>query len=218
MKIHKEGYLISLISLKVAVILALIVHFYINFNPYFSALLYASIATFLFLSIRFFRIPNRDIIIDENAIYSPADGKVVVIEETMENEYFKDMRKQISIFMSPLNVHVNYAPISGKIVYKKYNPGRFLVAWLPKSSTLNESHSIVISNPKGDILVKQIAGAVARRIVCNATENQEITQGDEFGLIKYGSRLDVYLPLDAQVEVELEQKVKTKKTVIARFE
>ena len=172
---------------------------------------------FLGFIVRFFRNPNRTIQIDDNVVYAPADGTVVVIEDMIEKEYFKGKRKQISIFMSPLNVHINYAPVSGKIVYKKYNPGRFLVAWLPKSSTLNESHSIVINGNHGEVMVKQIAGAVARRIVCNASENAQINQGDEFGIIKFGSRVDVYLPVDAKIEAELDQKVTAKKTVIARF-
>ncbi len=217
MKIHKEGFPTIIVVTIFIIVIYVLVNIVFPVQTIYHIILYVLSILFLGFILRFFRNPNREIIIDSEAIYAPADGTVVVIEDMLENEYFKGKRKQISIFMSPLNVHINYAPISGKLIYKKYNPGRFLVAWLPKSSQLNESHSIVIKGKHGEILVKQIAGAVARRIVCKACENEHINQGEEFGMIKFGSRVDLYLPIDIKVEAELEQKVKAKKTVIARF-
>ncbi len=220
MKIHKEGYrVIAVIFLVLALIL-------IAINVLFCAqtlihyALYVVAAIFYFLVVRFFRVPNRTIDSDENAIFSPADGEIVVIEEVMEPEYLKDNRRQISIFMSPLNVHVNYFPISGLLKYKKYHPGKFLVAWHPKSSTLNERSTMVVehsSNGKS-ILFRQIAGFVARRIVPSVELNHQAIQGDEFGMIKFGSRVDVFVPLDAKINVEIGQKVTAKKTIIAYFE
>lgn len=217
MRIHKEGYpTIIVISIFVSVI-AILLNLLHAEQTIYHAIIYLSLILFLGFIIRFFRNPKREIQTDHNVIYAPADGTVVVIEDMVEIEYFKGKRKQVSIFMSPFNVHINYAPITGNIVYKKYNPGRFLVAWLPKSSTLNESHSIVINGEHGEVMVKQIAGAVARRIVCSANENEQIDQGNEFGIIKFGSRVDLYLPVDIQIDVALDQKVIAKKTVIARF-
>jgi phosphatidylserine decarboxylase len=170
------------------------------------------------LIIWFFRVPKRIITNDENLIYAPADGKIVTIEKTTENEYFKDKRIQISIFMSPLNVHVNYYPISGTIDYLKYHEGKYLVAWHPKSSTENERSTIVIKNDKNErVLVKQIAGAVARRISTNASEGTRVMQGEELGFIRFGSRVDVILPCDIIVLATINQQVRGKKTVIARF-
>ena len=148
------------------------------------------------------------------------EQKEIFIEEVEEPEFFKDKRRQISIFMSPLNVHINYYPISGSLIYKKYHPGKFLVAWHPKSSTLNERNTLVVnhSNNGKAILFRQIAGFVARRIVSKVKENESAIQGDEFGMIKFGSRVDIFIPLDAKVNVTLEQKVTAKKTVIAYFE
>lgn len=217
MRIHKEGYpTIIVISIFVSVS-AILINLFFPIQSIFHVLAYVLLLLFWGFIVRFFRNPNRIIQIDTDAVYAPADGTIVVIEDMVEVEYFKGKRKQISIFMSPLNVHINYAPISGRVVYKKYNPGRFLVAWLPKSSTLNESHSIVINGEHGEVMIKQIAGAVARRIVCNTSENAQINQGEEFGLIKFGSRVDVYLPIDIKINVELDQEVTAKKTVIARF-
>jgi phosphatidylserine decarboxylase len=149
-------------------------------------------------------------------VLSPADGKIVAIEEVFEPEYFKEKRIQVSVFMSPNNVHVNWAPISGTVRFMKYHPGKYLVAWHPKSSTDNERTSIVIENHSGvEILLRQIAGALARRIVCYAREGNSIRQGDEFGFIKFGSRVDIFLPLNAEIEVSIGQKVSGKQTVIA---
>ena len=176
----------------------------------------ATLFVFLFL-ISFFRIPARTLTLHENQIICPADGKVVVIEEVTEVEYFKDKRIQVSIFMSPANVHVNRNPISGEIVYNTYHKGKYLVAWHPKSSTENERWSVVTKNPKGEILYKQIAGALAKRI-CNYTKvGQQVNQGDEYGFIKFGSRVDVLLPLDAKIEVSINQVVKGGVTVLATW-
>lgn len=167
---------------------------------------------------QFFRNPKRLIAIaDDGTIYAPCDGKVVVIEETMEPEYFKDRRIQLSIFMSPLNVHVNRNPIGGVVKYFKYHPGLYLVAWHPKSSTENERTTVVISNKKTEVLFRQIAGAVARRIKWYINEGDAVKQGDDMGFIKFGSRVDVFLPLGSKIEVEMEQVVKGNKTVLARI-
>ena len=170
----------------------------------------------LFL-ISFFRIPARTLTINDNAIIAPADGKVVVIEEVFEPEYFEDKRLQVSVFMSPANVHVNRAPIAGEVKYSKYHDGKYLVAWHPKSSTENERTSIVIDNGSVDVLVRQIAGKVARRIVYYLEEGDSIEQGADFGFIKFGSRVDMFLPLDTKINVQLGQKVKGGITVIGEL-
>ncbi len=155
---------------------------------------------------------------DDNLIYSPADGKIVAIEETREQEYFGDNRIQISVFMSPLNVHVNYYPISGTIDYLKYHKGKYLVAWHPKSSTANERATVVIRNKKNvSVMVRQIAGAVARRILTNAAQGDSVRQGEELGFISFGSRVDILLPPGTKILTSLNARVKGKKTVIARF-
>lgn len=163
----------------------------------------------------FFRIPNRTPN-RGNHVLCPADGKVVVIEKTFEKEYFKDERIQISIFMSPLNVHAQYYPVEGEVSYKAYHPGKYLVAWHPKSSEENERSTVVVKNEKGqEILFRQIAGAVARRIVCYSKEGDKAEQGEEMGFIKFGSRVDVFLPLDAEIKVNLEQAVQGRLDVLA---
>lgn len=171
---------------------------------------------FLFILL-FFRIPKRPLTSSENKIVAPADGKVVVIEQINDAEFFHDTRIQLSIFMSPVNVHVNRVPIDGTVVYTHYHKGKYLVAWHPKSSSLNERHSIVLENEKGKILVKQIAGAMAKRICNYAVPGKIFKQGEEFGFIKFGSRVDVLLPTDAKIEVQLGQVVKSGVTVIASF-
>ncbi len=167
---------------------------------------------------QFFRNPVRTIEKkDDSTVFSPCDGKVVVIEEVEETEYFKDRRIQVSIFMSPLNVHVNRNPISGTVKFFKYHPGKYLVAWHPKSSTENERTTTVIKNGRGEILFRQIAGAVARRIRWYIKEGQKVEQGDDMGFIKFGSRVDVFLPLSAKIEVKIDQVVKGNLDAIARF-
>ena len=215
MKIHKEG---RLIIVGMGIVLILLNLLFLYLAP--KAFLIAIIASLTFFSwfIHFFRHPSREIHLpDNNLVYAPADGKVVVIEETEEAEYFKDRRLQISIFMSPMNVHVNRSPISGTVNYLKYHPGRYLVAWHPKSSTENERTTVVIDNGEAEILLRQIAGAMAKRIKTYLQVGQEVEQGGEMGFIKFGSRVDVFLPLDAQVDVKIGDKVKGNKTVIARL-
>ena len=216
MKIHKEGH-------RILITLSLVLAF-INFIIFWNAPSILTVAgvisVILFLSVlQFFRNPNRDIsLVDNNIIYAPADGKVVVIEETVEKEYFGDKRLQVSIFMSPTNVHVNRNPVSGRVSYFKYHPGRYLVAWHPKSSTENERTTVVIDNGDVEILLRQIAGALAKRIKSYLEEGEEVEQGEDMGFIKFGSRVDLLLPLDAKIEVKIGQKVKGNKTIIARLE
>jgi len=168
--------------------------------------------------VQFFRIPTRLLTTGEGQVIAPADGKIVVIEETQESEYFKDRRRQVSIFMSPLNVHVNRNPVSGIVRYFKYFPGKYLVAWHPKSSTDNERTTVVIQLANGtEVLVRQIAGAVARRIIWYVKEGQSVHQGEEFGFIKFGSRVDIFLPLDAQINVKIGDLTKGGVTVLAEL-
>jgi phosphatidylserine decarboxylase len=181
-------------------------------------LLSIGVLTMAYLIIQFFRVPNRTCVYNENDIMCPADGKVVVIEEVDETEYFKDRRIQVSIFMSPLNVHANYNPISGLVKYVMYHPGLFLVAWHPKSSTDNERSTMVIEHPSGkEVLFRQIAGAVARRICYYLNVNQSVKTGDEFGFIKFGSRIDLFLPLDSKINVKIGDVVKAKHTKIGEL-
>jgi len=218
MIIHREGYkTIAITALLFGLFNLVSFTFLSDSLPWLAMVLFA-ITLFLFLfMISFFRIPNRVLTINDNQIICPADGKVVVIEEVTEVEYFKDKRIQVSIFMSPANVHVNRNPISGEVVYNQYHKGKYLVAWHPKSSTENERWSVATKNSHGEILYKQIAGALAKRI-CNYTKvGQQIKQGDEYGFIKFGSRVDVLLPLNAKINVELNQVVKGGVTVLASW-
>lgn len=172
----------------------------------------------LILILQFFRNPKRHTQLDESKIVSPVDGKVVVIEEVEETEYFKDKRLQVSIFMSPINVHVTRYPIGGKVLFSKYHPGKYLVAWHPKSSEENERTTIVVENSTiGKVLYRQIAGALARRIVNYAKEKDSVVQGEDAGFIKFGSRVDLFLPLNSSIQVELNQKVKGGESIIAAF-
>jgi phosphatidylserine decarboxylase len=172
----------------------------------------------LALVVNFFRLPSRKVGAQgPSDVLCPSDGKVVVIEEVEETEYFKDRRLQVSIFMSPLNVHAQWAPVAGRVLEARYHPGKYLVAWHPKSSTENERTTHVIQGPHGPVLFRQIAGAVARRICWYMKPGQDLKQGDEVGFIKFGSRVDVFLPLDAEVLVELNQDVTGRETVLARM-
>ncbi len=214
---HKEGYTIILTSLAISAIAIILVDKYIA-SLWISKLIMIVILILLGLILQFFRNPKRNTILNNKQIIAPVDGKVVVIEEVMENEYFKDKRKQISIFMSPLNVHVTRYPISGKVNFSKYHPGKYLVAWHPKSSTENERTTIVVENKYvGEILYRQIAGAVARRIVNYAKKDEEIIQGTDAGFIKFGSRVDIFVPLDMKITVNLDQISKGGETVIAEI-
>lgn len=187
------------------------------FQAAFWPVLVLSIVFYLII-LQFFRNPVREVqIADNKVVYAPADGRVCVIEEVYEGEYFKDKRLQVSIFMSPFNVHVNRNPVSGVVNYFRYHPGKYLVAWHPKSSTENERTTVVYDFGQGEILMRQIAGALAKRIKWYVGEGEQVEQGRDMGFIKFGSRVDLFLPLDAQVEVVMNQQVKGNKTVLARL-
>ena len=219
MRIHKEGYLVILIFGVILLLLDLGFYYLLSEYNFIYIPLIAISVIFYFLIIRFFRYPKRKIPkLDNNIIYAPADGRIVVIEDIIENEYFKDKRTQVSIFMSPLNVHVNRYSIGGIIKYFKYHQGRFLLAVNPKSSELNERTSVVIENENGiPIMLKQIAGYVARRIVSYAKEDLIVKQGEDLGFIKFGSRVDILLPLNSEIMINLDQEVKGNKTIIAKL-
>ncbi|MEI7581931.1 phosphatidylserine decarboxylase family protein [Runella sp.] len=218
MTIHKEGFdSIGLAALFVLLTNGLIRYFFPEISWLTTAWLVASII-FFFIIVQFFRKPTRVTTVNPKHVIAPCDGKVVVIEEVIESEYFKGPRRQVSIFMSPLNVHINFNPIAGIVKYFKYHPGKYLVAWHPKSSTENERTTTVIQAPSGtEVLFRQIAGALAKRIVWYVKEGQQVTQGDEMGFIKFGSRVDVYLPLDAEINVNLEEKTQGGITVLAHL-
>ncbi|MCP4884107.1 MAG: phosphatidylserine decarboxylase family protein [Flavobacteriales bacterium] len=212
---HKEGFKIILVAAFITVSGLLLIDNFIANYWLQKALMILFLVGFV-LILQFFRDPKRNTIISDNQIIAPADGKVVVIEEVVEKEYFNYKRRQISIFMSPLNVHVTRYPISGKVKYSKYHPGKYLVAWHPKSSEDNERTTIVVENKvSGEILYRQIAGAVARRIVNYAKTNQQVIQGEDAGFIKFGSRIDIFVPLDMKIEVNLNQKTRGGETILA---
>ena len=217
MKFHKEGYTSLALCILFIFVLNALVQFYF---PEVTALRwFIYILSFLLfvIIVQFFRSPNLAITTDENAVLCPADGKVVVIEEADETEYLKDRRIQLSVFMSPVNVHVNRNPVAGVVKYFKYHPGKYLVAWHPKSSTENERTTVVVENRVfGEILYRQIAGALAKRIVNYAKEGDRVIQGEDAGFIKFGSRVDLFLPLGTEVSVKLGQKAIGAKTVIAK--
>ncbi len=218
MRIHKEGFttlafvlffLLLFNAVSVYVFRSIPIIYYVN--------IVASLAFYIFM-ISFFRYPVRIPDFNDKYLFSPCDGKVVVIEETVETEYFNEPRLQVSIFMSPMNVHINWYPMSGVVKYAKYHAGKYLVAWHPKSSTDNERTTVVVENErKTQILLRQIAGAVAQRIVCYAKPDAKVKQGDEMGFIKFGSRVDIFLPLHTKINVALNQKVTGNKTIIAEI-
>lgn len=216
MRIHKEGYK-SIVATGVFALASVVaVNYFFPEHTVFHYIGYAALSFLFIVVVRFFRMPERNLVQKSDIVLCPADGTIVAIEEVMEEEFFKDKRRQVSVFMSPNNVHVNRYPVSGKIIYTNYWPGSFLVAWHPKSSTENERNTVVVENHSyGAILVRQIAGALARRIVCYSKTGERIEQGKELGFIKFGSRVDLFLPLDAEVKVSLEQKVKGGITTIA---
>ena len=220
MKLHREGYLIIAIATVIIGVLEL-GNFYLFKSlgwTWLFALISLILLVFYYLVIQFFRVPNTTPVFGENDILCPADGKVVVIEETEENEYFKDRRIQVSIFMSPLNVHANFNPISGLIKYVKYHKGLFLVAWHPKSSTDNERSTVVTEHKSGkEVLFRQIAGAVARRICYYVEPGQRVETGSEYGFIKFGSRIDLFLPLDTKINVKIGDVVKGRITKIGEL-
>lgn len=214
MTIHKEGTATLIIALLFGVCLTLGGNFV---SPFLTIPCFAASAILFLFFLYFFRVPKRTPVLKDGHIIAPADGKVVVIEETVETEYFNEKRLQVSIFMSPFNVHINWYPIKGVISFFKYHPGKHLVAWHPKSSTDNERTTVVLDTGKTKILFRQIAGALARRIVCYAKENVQAEQSSQFGFIKFGSRVDLFLPLGTEIFVDIDQKVTGSQTVIAKL-
>lgn len=218
MTIHKEGYKTIAYSTILFGIINILSFYFISFSfPVISWLIFIVTLIFLIFIISFFRIPARKLTINEEAIIAPADGKVVTIEEVQADEYFSDKRIQVSIFMSPLNVHVNRNPVSGNIVYSQYHKGKYLVAWHPKSSLENERHTVVYNKNGKEILLKQIAGAVAKRIVNYLQPGQEVKQTEEMGFIKFGSRVDLLLPTNAAIQVKIGDKAQGGVTIVARW-
>lgn len=218
MTIHKEGTATILVSLAGTVAIYAILRYFLPENTTIHALWLIASVVILGIVLQFFRKPARPLTQNENQILAPADGKVVVIEETVETEYFNDVRRQVSIFMSPVNVHINFNPISGIVRYFKYHPGKYLVAWHPKSSTDNERSTIVVEHKNGQqVLFRQVAGALARRLCWYVNENKQVEQGTEFGFIKFGSRIDIYLPLDVKVNCKIDDKTVGGQTVIAEW-
>ena len=216
-RLHEEGTKAILITLAIIVATVAIVNWTWSKQTVGHYILYVFEFVVLILTVRFFRVPIwRKTTLAENAVLSPADGIVAANEEVFEDEYFHDKRRQISIFMSIYDVHVNFFPFNGEVTYYKYHPGKFLVAFKPKSSTDNEHNSIVLKDRQGrEVLVRQIAGFVARRIVCDLEPGDEAVAGEELGMIRFGSRVDVFLPLDAEVKVHIGDKVKGKTSVLA---
>ncbi|MFK7781275.1 phosphatidylserine decarboxylase family protein [Psychroserpens sp.] len=212
---HKEGYKIITITLALITGTVLIIDRFVDL-PWLKLLLMVSMLVLLVLILQFFRNPKRHTKLEDHTAVSPVDGKVVVIEEVFEKEVFNDKRIQVSVFMSPINVHVTRYPISGKVSYSKYHPGKYLVAWHPKASEENERTTVVVDNKNfGRILYRQIAGALAKRIVNYAKVEDNAVQGTDSGFIKFGSRVDLFLPLDADIKVELNQKVRGGESIIA---
>ena len=215
MTLHKEGMKILRNEIIIFTILNYVAYAYI---PMYTAYFITALTAFFFiLSLNFFHVPKRVFERKDGVVYSPCDGKVVVIEETTENEFYKDKRIQVSIFMSPLNVHNQVYPISGNVKYTKYHPGRFLAAWHPKSSTDNERSTVVVENDKISILFRQIAGAVARRIVTYSKLENTVKVADEFGFIKFGSRVDLFFPLGTKINVKLEENVIGGQSIITTY-
>lgn len=218
MTIHKEGYPTIAWSVIIFAAVNLLSFYFWSFEiPVLSIIIFIVTLGLLVFMVSFFRIPKRNYTLDENAIIAPADGKVVAIEEVLADEYFTDRRIQVSIFMSPLNVHVNRNPLSGEVVYSEFHKGKYLVAWHPKSSTENERHTVVYRKNSKEILVKQIAGALAKRIVNYLQTGEQAIQSEEMGFIKFGSRVDLLLPLDAKVKVKIGDTPKGGVTVVAEW-
>jgi phosphatidylserine decarboxylase len=217
--IHREGYTIIATTLLLAGVLAWVVNHFLGQYKIISAAGYLVILTMVVLVVQFFRNPTRSTVVNPMHVIAPADGKMVIIEDVEEPEYFKGKRLQLSIFMSPLNVHVNRNPVTGTVKFFKYHPGKYLVAWHPKSSTLNERTTVVVENEAGiPVLYRQIAGAVARRIRWYIKEGDPVVQGQEYGFIKFGSRIDIFLPVGTKVNVNINDKVRGGETVLATFE
>ncbi len=218
MRIHREGHGILLKLLIIIIIANILLVILIPAGGTFAiAFLFFTVVLYLF-TLWFFRVPNRSFDLEDNFVFAPADGKVVAVEEIREDEYFSDRRIQVSIFMSPLNVHANYYPVGGPVRYFKYHPGNYVVAWHPKASSHNERTSVVVGkDEQTEVLVRQIAGAVARRIVCYAKTGDMVQQGQEMGFIKFGSRVDILMPAGVKVAVKPGDKVTARISVIAAF-
>ncbi|RYU95605.1 phosphatidylserine decarboxylase family protein [Emticicia agri] len=218
MTLHKEGTGTISLTIIALVILNGLVRYFVPDNTLVHNVLIGVSIVFLFIILQFFRKPTRTTTVNSKHVIAPADGKVVVIEEVVETEYFKEPRRQVSIFMSPINVHINFNPISGIVSYFKYHAGKYLVAWHPKSSTDNERTTIVVKHANGtEVLFRQIAGALARRLCWYVKEGQKVEQGTEFGFIKFGSRIDIFLPLDAKILVNIDDRPVGGETVIAEL-
>ncbi len=217
MRLHKEGYKIIFITLLVLLLLSYVTWYFIPWKI-IQIIIFAGFAIELIWTISFFRVPKRDIDYNEVNILASADGKVVAIEEVTETEYFNDKRIMISVFMSPFNVHVNWYPFSGTVKYTKYHKGKYLAAYNPKSSTDNERNTIVVENNDNKaVLIRQIAGVMARRIISYAKTGDTAKQGEEFGIIRFGSRVDFYIPPDAKIKVQIGDKVVAQKSTLASF-
>ena len=218
-KIHEEGTKAILISFAIVAAIVILVNWLWPSQTVWHYILYAFVLLVLVMTVRFFRVPIwRKTTIVEDAVLAPADGEIAANEVVMEDEYFHEKRRQISIFMSIYNVHINFFPFDGEVTYYKYHPGKFLVAFKPKSSTDNEHNTIILKDKKGrEILVRQIAGFVARRIVCDLQPGDEAVVGEELGMIRFGSRVDVFLPLNAEVNVKMGDKTYGKETVLAKL-
>ena len=218
-KIHEEGTKAILITFAIVAAIVILVNWLWPSQTVWHYILYAFVLLVLVMTVRFFRVPIwRKTTIVEDAVLAPADGEIAANEVVMEDEYFHEKRRQISIFMSIYNVHINFFPFDGEVTYYKYHPGKFLVAFKPKSSTDNEHNTIILKDKKGrEILVRQIAGFVARRIVCDLQPGDEATVGEELGMIRFGSRVDVFLPMDAEVNVKMGDKTYGKVTVLAKL-
>ena len=218
MRLHRTGITPILVLLAGVLAIFVILNKLFPIQTIFHMVLYATGAVFMFFVVRFFRFPHRTAKKDPEAVYSGADGKVVAIEKIHVDEYFKDERIQVSVFMSPVNVHINWSPIAGTVVYRKYHPGKFLVAFNPKSSLVNEHTSFVVKDEKNrEVMMRQIAGALARRILLEPEEGSQLEQAGVVGMIRFGSRVDLLLPLNAEVKVNIGDVVKATSTVIARL-
>ena len=214
---HKEGHKIIFITFVIVVASFLLVDSFITIS-WLRTIVLITLLVLLILILQFFRNPKRHTVVNDKQVIAPVDGKIVVIEEVFEKEYFKEKRLQVSVFMSPINVHVTRYPISGNIIFSKYHPGKYLVAWHPKASEENERTTVVVENETyGKVLYRQIAGALAKRIVNYAKQNHKAEQGADAGFIKFGSRVDLFLPLDTNIKVALNQKVRGAETVIAEM-
>ena len=216
-RIHEEGNRAILINLIVSAVVLVVMNLVWPHQTFWHYIVYGLVFAFCCIIVRFFRVPiHRKTTVQEDAVLCPADGEVVVNELVDEPEYFQGQRRQISIFMSIYNVHINFFPFDGEVTYYKYHPGKFIVAFNPKSSDDNEHNTIVLKDRKGrEVMVRQIAGFVARRIVCDLLPGDEAVAGDELGMIRFGSRVDVFLPVDAEVKVKIGDKVRGKETVLA---